>query len=757
MRLSFQLLVPILLILPLNLTSVSAQESATISGVVTDANGAVVAGAQVTAVNAGAREQRRATTDTQGHYAIDNLAPGAYTVTVSAKGFATATREARPSDANGAVDFQLSIGAVGETVTVQDETARVELERTPGGVAVVTGRKLTQMRAYNLRDVFEFTPGVLAQSRYGSDESQFSIRGSGLRNNYHGRGVNLLINGIPYMDADGFSDYEALDFLAAQRVEVWKGANALRYGGNTSGGAVNLVTQTGKTAAPFEFRVQGGSFGSFQGHVATGGERGRFNYFLSFTDVELNGYREHSQQGRQRFYGNFNFALDDRTDFNLDVVYANIAEKYPGSLTREEFFRNPRAADPIDVQQDWGRFIDYTRVGFGMRRRFDGGHEFSFNLFGQYRNLDHPIFNVLDQDTRTFGGEFRYSHTGERDRLVVGFSPQATPNGGRRFENNNGQSGAQTAHFDSLATNYGIYVENQFDIRPSFTLVTGARADWARRRFSDFFLADGDQSDRRTFKAFSPKLGFVWRPRDQMQVFANVSRSYEPPVLNIELISFGAPGFLPLGAQDTWQMEVGARGRAAQRLDYELTFFDLEINDEIINANVTPFPGAPFTIPSFRSAPNTRHTGLELALDATLRKGLFTVGDTLTARTAYTFSRFRYVDDPTYFNNYLPGAPRHLFRSELRYDHPRGFWIAPNVDWSPATYFMDSGNTARNDKYAALNLRAGFDRRQWGIFFEANNLTDRLYSASVQVDNDAGRFFEPSNGRSVGGGIRVRF
>jgi iron complex outermembrane receptor protein len=42
------------------------------------------------------------------------------------------------------------------------------------------------------------------------------------------------------MDADGFSDYESLDFLAAQRVEVWKGANALRYGGNTSGGAVNL-------------------------------------------------------------------------------------------------------------------------------------------------------------------------------------------------------------------------------------------------------------------------------------------------------------------------------------------------------------------------------------------------------------------------------------------------------------------------------------------------------------------------------------
>jgi Crp-like helix-turn-helix protein/TonB-dependent receptor-like protein len=99
-----------------------------------------------------------------------------------------------------------------------------------------------------------------------------------------------------------------------------------------------------------------------------------------------------------------------------------------------------------------------------------------------------------------------------------------TPNGGRRFENINGQSGAQTAHFDSLATNYGIYVENRLDIRPTLTLVTGARADWAVRRFTDFFLANGDQSDRRTFKAFSPKLGFVWRPREQMQEETNLKQ-----------------------------------------------------------------------------------------------------------------------------------------------------------------------------------------------------------------------------------------
>ena len=742
----------------LTLPSHARQAGGAVSGVVTDEAGATLAGAVVIVKSLQTNETREAIADAQGRFTISGLSAGRYAVEAKAANFSAASREVSVVDGQTqTLDFRLAVGPVSESVTVTDEAARAELERTPGGVAVVTERELNSTRASNLRDVFEFTPGVVAQSRFGSDETQFSIRGSGLRSNYHGRGVNFLVNGVPHMDADGFSDFEVMDFLAAQRVEVWKGANALRYGGNTSGGAVNIVTHTGKTAPPLELRVQGGSFGSFTGHVATGGEKGRLGYFLSFTAVEMDGYREHSFQGRQRFYGRFDFAYSDRTDFNLDVVYANIGERYPGPLTREQFFSNPRAATADMVQQDQGRFINYTRVGFGMRHRMGSGQEFSFNVFGQYRNLDHPIFNVLDQDTRTFGGEFRYSKTSERNRLFVGFSPWVTPNGGRRFENVNGSAGAQTAHFDSVATNYGFYVENQHDFSPAFTLVTGARVDWALRRFTDLFLADGDISDERTFKAVSPKLGFVWRPSDQTQVFANVSRSYEPPVLNIELIGFGAPGFLPLGAQDTWQFEVGTRGRAAQRLNYELTFFNSEVDDEIINTNVRPFPGAPFTIPSFRSAPETRHTGIEMALDATLHQGLFTTGDSLAARTAYTFSRFRYVDDPLYFDNHLPGAPRHIVRSELRYDHPRGFWVAPNVDWSPATYFMDSANTARNDKYAVLNLRAGFDRRQWSLFFEAANLTDRLYSAAVQVDSETGNFFEPANGRSAYVGMRYRF
>ncbi|MGH9914388.1 MAG: TonB-dependent receptor domain-containing protein, partial [Pyrinomonadaceae bacterium] len=691
----------------------SQQTDANLTGVVTDPAGAALGGVQISATNSLTKEISQAITDAQGQFTLANLLPGQYTLEAKADNFRPMIKEVRlDGNKTVTVDFQLLVQLVTESVTV---TARTELERVPGSIALIPQKEIEQSRANNLRDVLGLTPGVIAQPRYGTDELQFSIRGSGLRSNFHERGINIYVNGMPYQDADGFSDYEALELMATQRVEVWKGANALRFGANSMGGAINFITQSGETASPLQINLVGGSYGSFKGQISTGGVRGPFSYYLSASASEFKGYREHSQQGRQRLYGNLNWRLDDKTALHFDLIYANIAEKLPGSLTRQEFFADPRQADANSVRQDMGRFIDFTRAGFQLSRQLDDRQEISVSVYGQYRNLDHPIFEVFDQDARSFGSEVRYSFNGRigarGNRFVIGFTPQRLLDGERHFENINGGRGERTKLFDAQAVNYGIYFENQLDISPIFTIVAGGRMDWATRRFDDHFLTDGDQSDRRTYQAFSPKLGFVWRPREDVQLFGNVSRSYEPPLL-LELTSFAsfdAAGFIPLEAQDTWQYEIGTRGRLGDRINWEVAAFDLEINNEIINLNVEPFPFAPFTIPTFRNAASTRHRGLEVGTGLLLGHDLLREKDRLTWNTAYTLSQFRFVDDNSFGDNYIPGAPRHLLRSELRYDHPSGLWIAPNIDWSPASYFVNSANTDRNDKYAVLNLKGGYD------------------------------------------------
>src|SRR5258705_834149 len=155
-------------------------------------------------------------------------------------------------------------------VVVESGRGIDERRRVPGGTEVVGQQKIEESRAANLKDALDFVPGVLVQPRFGAaDESQLSIRGSGLRNNFHLRGVTVLIDGFPYGDADGFADFESLELLTTKRLEVYKGANALRFGGYTLGGAINYVTKTGYDTPLIELRSEAGPFRLFQNYLGT--------------------------------------------------------------------------------------------------------------------------------------------------------------------------------------------------------------------------------------------------------------------------------------------------------------------------------------------------------------------------------------------------------------------------------------------------------------------------------------------------------
>jgi iron complex outermembrane receptor protein len=186
--------------------------------------------------------------------------------------------------------------------------------------------------------------------------------------------------------------------------------------------------------------------------------------------------------------------------------------------------------------------------------------------------------------------------------------------------------------------------------------------------------------------------------------------------------------------------------------------YDIELWDEIQNVNIQPFPGAPFTIPRFRNIGRSRHTGVEVGFDAVLARDLISA-DTLSARAAYTWSRFVFVDDATFNNNDLPGAPRHFLRAEVRYDHASGFWFAPNFELVPEGYFVNSENRNRTSPYELFGVRMGWDVKAWNLslYFEGRNLANTTYASSVQVDNAIGRFFEPGDGRAFYGGVAWRW
>ncbi|MGH7563887.1 MAG: TonB-dependent receptor family protein, partial [Gemmatimonadota bacterium] len=556
--------------------------------------------------------------------------------------------------------------------------------------------------------------------------------------------------------------FESLELLTASNIQVYKGGNALRFGGSTLGGAINIETRTGYTAERFRVFGQGGSYGFLKGQLSSGDVLGPFDYYASYAHTSLDGYREFAEQRRDRLNAHLGAVLSDRVDLRGFYFFARVEEQLPGSLIREELESDPAQANPTNVENRWGRDYDLHHLGVQLRTQLTADQRLEISPYGQFRDIVHPIFRVLDQESHDLGAEIRYENSaplgGLKSRFTAGFQPAYGSTVNRHFENVGGQPGGLAKDQIEEARSLAFYLEEVVEVAPRLSAVIGLRYDQSERSLEDDFPSDGDQTDERTYEAWMPKVGFLFDLSALGgRLFGNVSRSFEPPLL-LELNSLTLPGFVDLDAQDAWQFELGTRGRAG-RLGWDIAAYDIEIEDEILNINVQPFADAPFTVPAYRNAPKTRHYGLEAGIEyagGTVPEARGVIRDALGFRLAYTFGRFEYVEDPEFQGNEIPGAPPHVFQAELIYRHPSGLTLRPGLEWVPEDYFVDSANTVENEGWAALGLRGELRFADLGVllFAEARNLTDATYSPAVTIDDASGRYFQPTDGRSLYAGMR---
>src|SRR5688572_11698932 len=110
---------------------VAAYAQASISGTVRDVSGAVLPGVTVEAASPALIEKvRTAVTDGSGQYTIENLRPGAYSVTFTLPGFSIVRREGIELTGSfvATVNSELRVGALEETITVTGETPIVDVQ-----------------------------------------------------------------------------------------------------------------------------------------------------------------------------------------------------------------------------------------------------------------------------------------------------------------------------------------------------------------------------------------------------------------------------------------------------------------------------------------------------------------------------------------------------------------------------------------------------------------------------------------------------
>src|SRR6516165_4801827 len=167
--------------------------------------------------------------------------------------------------------------ATGSLISVSPEESEEQKKEVPGAFTVKTNDDMELGRASNFEDLLQRTPGVFLQSENGMEVSKISIRVSGITSEDEPLGVMFLMDGLNFNQGDGETTLEDIDVAVINYAEVFRGANAFKYGALTLGGAINLVPFTGYTAAPFQVRLEGGSYGFFRGDMSGGGVQGKFD------------------------------------------------------------------------------------------------------------------------------------------------------------------------------------------------------------------------------------------------------------------------------------------------------------------------------------------------------------------------------------------------------------------------------------------------------------------------------------------------
>ncbi len=172
-----------------------AQFSGNIEGTIMDPSGAAVAGATVELRNLDNGVVHSMAASGSGSYGFNNLAPGNYVVTVSAKGFKTTEVRLTLSTAQlQSVNVTLPIASVTETTTVTYEAAPVDTADTRIQTTLnsQTVRDLPTVNR-NLWDVLAVQPGVVGVGTRGAGESP-----GGLPDNFGTQTPQISANGRSY-------------------------------------------------------------------------------------------------------------------------------------------------------------------------------------------------------------------------------------------------------------------------------------------------------------------------------------------------------------------------------------------------------------------------------------------------------------------------------------------------------------------------------------------------------------------------------
>ncbi|HBQ6668814.1 TPA: TonB-dependent receptor [Klebsiella pneumoniae] len=669
-----------------------------------------------------------------------------------------------------------------QTMVVTAAPTTVSELDTPAAVSVVNGDEVRQAAPrVNLSESLGAVPGLQVQNRQNyAQDLQLSIRGFGSRSTYGVRGLRIYVDGIPATMPDGQGQTSNIDIGSVDTIEVLRGPFSALYG-NSSGGVINVTSQTGTQPPTVEASSYYGSFGTWHygmkatGAVGDGSHAGDVDYTVSTNRFTTHGYRDHSGARKNLANARLGVRINDVSKLTLLLNSVDIKANDAGGLTADEWRDNPRQS-PRGDQYNTRKNTRQTQAGLRYERQLSAQDDLSVMMYAgerettQFQSIPRApqlkpshAGGVIDLTRHYQGIDTRLTHRGELlvpVTLTAGLDYENMSERRKGYENfvmvngapQYGEQGALRRNERNLMWNVDPYLQTQWQLTDKLSLDAGVRYSSVWFDSNDYYITpgNGDESGDASYHKWLPAGSLKYALTDAWNVYLSAGRGFETPTIN-ELsyrsdnqsgLNFG----LKPSTNDT--VEIGSKTRIGNGL-FTAALFQTNTDNEIV---VDSSSGGRT---SYKNAGKTRRQGMELGLDQQF-------GESWRLKAAWTWLDATYrtnvCDDASCNGNRIPGIARNMGYASFGYQPEQGWYAGSDIRYMSDIMANDE-NTAKAPSWTVVGLTTGYKwsygRMDMDLFGRIDNLFDREYVGSVIVNESNGRYYEPAPGRNYGIGLNL--
>ena len=495
------------------------------------------------------------------------------------------------------------------TTATRTDTPLIDV---PQSIQVIPEAVLEDQQVIRLNEALRNVPGAVQSNTFGGSGDNFAIRGF--------EGATILRNGL---GTTAFGLNGGLRETAnIEQIEVLRGPASILFGNVEPGGVVNLVTKQPLDTPFGEFTAQIGSYGLLRPTLDVTGpvnESGSARYRLNAAFERGDGFRDFETDVERTFIAPV-IAVDigERTELTLELEYLDDERPFDRGIPA----LGDEVAD-VDLDTILGEPNDFARnestsLGYSLEHRFSDNWQLRNRFRYQNTNFNSlraelnqtlggldPVtgtivrtFTSNDNNLKTYEaqtdiqGEFStgsINHTllagvdlffTDSDiNTTIDFAPTVNlfdPQIGLIPEP---ERPLNLTISDSVSeqSRVGLLLQNQIELLPQLNVLLGGRVDFFEQSSESeaIFIPgllntpaqDVDQSDT----VFTPRVGIVYQPIEELAFYSSYSRSFQPNTLDSTTIDGDF-----LDPEEGEQFEVGVKTNLLDgRLTATLSLFDI--------------------------------------------------------------------------------------------------------------------------------------------------------------------------------------